>query len=547
MSPEKTGARDTFVRGAIVLTVAAVITKAMGAVFRIPLINIIGADGMAYYQAVYPIYSLFLMISNAGFPIAISRMTSERLVHGEYYEAHRVFKVAVRTLAILGGVLSIALFGLAGVITGALDGLGEAAIGMRAIAPTIFFVSITSAYIGYFQGMNNMRPTAVKQITEQFFRVIAGITLAIVLLQFSKPAAAAGATSGATIGGITGLIAVLMIYSAYKGSNKFRINMERSRSISEGHRESVGSILKTLFIIAIPIVIGSVFVPVMDSLDVLIVSDRLAYAGFDDEQVRSMYGQLSGMSGAILNLPMVLMQSIAISLLPVIVAAYKSGNKEGLHHNVRLSMRFSILIAMPCAVGIGVLAEPILKLLYPMQIDDAIGAAPSLTVLSLVAFLLSLNQTQTSILQGVGHQIIPVRNMFIGLIAKVAIAYTLVSIRTINIVGSAIGSVAAYTVAATMNAYAVKKYTGTKFPIGLTAIRPLISSAAMGGAAFGIYAALSGPLGNSLSTIIAILVAALIYVILIFALRAVTREDLVSFPKGDKLLRIYDKLLPNKH
>jgi stage V sporulation protein B len=271
----------------------------------------------------------------------------------------------------------------------------------------------------------------------------------------------------------------------------------------------------------------------------------LADTGWAPEQVRSMYGQLTAMAGAIINLPQVVTQSIGISLVPTIVSAFKTKDSKFLQHNVTLSVRITILIGLPCSVGIMVLAEPIMRLLYPLQLKDAVAAATPLFILGAGIVFLTSIQALTGVLQGVEKQIIPVRNLLIGAGFKVVITYFLTGVRQINILGAALGTVAAYVVAAVLNFRSVRKYTGTVIDWKLALLKPFLSSVSMGAAAFLVYHALMLFTRNSISTIAAVLVGALVYVVMVFVTKSVTEDELAMFPKGTALVKIVQKFKHN--
>jgi stage V sporulation protein B len=543
-------AKKTFFYGAMLLTGASVLSKALGAVFRIPVTNLIGPEAMAYYQAVYPIYVILLTVSIAGFPVAISRTVSERLTFGDHYGAHRVFKISLVIMTILGAVSTVRMWFISEPLARSLKDLSGAAIGMKAIAPALLFVTVIAAFRGYFQGMQNMRPTAAVQVTEQLFRVIAGLTFAALFIGKGLEYGAAGATSGATFGALAGLILMLVIYAAKVRQPGFKERIAHSREQFKSGELPLSKVLKALFSITIPIVIGALVMPLMNSLDLAIVANRLSGTGWEPEQVRSMYGQLSAMAGAIINLPQVVTQSIAISLVPTIISAFKTRDHEFLKKNISISARMTMLISLPCSIGVFVLATPIMLLLYPKYPDDAVAAAPSLMILAVGIVFLTAIQTMTAILQGVERQWRPMFNLLIGGVVKAALTFTLTGIVTINIRGAAAGTVAAYMVAAVLNYRAIKKYAGITVEWRLVLVRPLISALVMGGFAYGTYQLCVMALGDSLSalrcnavaTLAGVLAGCLIYVVMIFVTGAITRDELAMLPKGGGLVKIYDKI-----
>ncbi|MDR0853557.1 MAG: polysaccharide biosynthesis protein [Clostridiales Family XIII bacterium] len=536
-------AKKTFMYGAVILSVAGAITKILGACFRIPLANWIGAEGMAYYNGAYPIYQLLLTIGTAGIPVAISRMVSERIAADNEGAANRVFKVSMVVMIIVGIVLSGALLLGADTFSSHIKKLNGSYYAMMAIAPALFFVPIMGTFRGYFQGMQNMKPTAVSQIVEQLFRVICGLALAHILLNaMGREYAAAGATFGATAGALFGLVTMIILYTKFKASKSYREKREEARKSRE-HKESARKIIKQLLYIAVPITIGVAIMPVMSMIDLLIVTDRLSASGFDAHSVRSLYGQLTGFAGPLINMPKVLTQAIAVSMVPTVVRAFKARDHDFLHYNVSLGMRFAMIIGLPCSVGIGVLSEPIMLLLYPNQPVDAVGAASCMTILAVgIVFLASID-TLSAVLQGVGKQMIPVVNIAIGALVKVVLTWTLTGIPIVNVKGAAIGTVSAYIVATILNYRAVKTYTGTKFDAKKTFLRPLIAVSVMGLVARGLYWIVTPLIGSVLATILSICAAGVIYVVMLFVTRSIKGEELKLLPKGEMLYGFYRRLL----
>ncbi|MDD4582910.1 MAG: polysaccharide biosynthesis protein [Eubacteriales bacterium] len=536
--------RKTFLQGAVILGIAGLIIKLLGAVFRIPLANIIGDTGMGYYQTAYPVYVLLLTLSTAGIPVAISRMVAERNALGHPYEAYRVFSVSFVLLFGIGIFSSALLFFGAEAIVNYLGNPG-AKHAMMAIAPALFFVPMMAAFRGFFQGTQDMKPTALSQVAEQLFRVIIGLTLAILLISRGLEFAAAGASFGATAGAVGGLGTIILIF-IYRRKDIFR---EIGKFPGEPIEKS-SSILIQILIIAIPITIGAAIMPIMNTIDLAIVIRRLAASGFTHDAANSLYGQLTGMAGPLINFPQVLTQAIAMSLVPAVAASYKRREMDFLRYNVELGLRTALILGLPSAFGLMILAEPIMLLLYPAQRASAVSAAPSLMILAFGVIFLATVQTLTGVLQGIGKQLVPVGNLAVGAGVKVVITYVLTGIPSINIQGAAIGTVAAYIVASVLNLLAVRNYIGTGFDLKLTIIKPLIAVLVMSGCVYLShrlhYEVLgklmeSDTISNALATIISISLGALVYGFMLITTKAISSEELKLLPKGEKLIRIFSR------
>jgi len=537
--------RKSFLRGAVILGAAGLVIKALGAVFRIPLANIIGDTGMGYYQTAYPVYVLLLTLSTAGIPVAISRMVAERHAMGSPYDAYRVFRVSFILLSAIGLLSFVILFFGAGPIVERLGNPG-AKLAMMAVSPALLVVPMMAASRGFFQGTQDMKPTAASQVVEQLFRVIVGLSLAVFLVAKGLPAAAAGASFGATAGAVAGLGAILFIFLKKRKGIQDEISKNPERS-----DEKSSKILGQIFIIAVPITVGAAIMPIMNTIDVAIVINRLADSGFSREAANSLYGQLTGMAGPLINFPQVLTQAISMSLVPAVAVAFRRQEMDDLRHNVELGLRSALILGLPSAFGLMALSEPIMLLLYPAQKASAINAAPSLFILAFGVIFLATVQTLTGVLQGIGKQMIPVRNLAVGALVKIILTYTLTGIPSINIRGAAIGTVAAYIVASTLNLLAVKKITGAKFLPGLTFGRPLAAATLMGivvvlaykGLHYAFLAtAVSSSMANAMATLVAIVLGAALYLVLLFAFRAIKDEELVMLPGGVRLERLIRRI-----
>lgn len=523
---------NKFIKGAAILGIAGVVIKLLGAVFRIPLTNWIGDDGMSYYGFAYSIYGALLVLSTAGIPVAISRMVSERIAVGEYRNAHKVFKTATSLLFCIG-IFSFAVCYFGGELITEKLGNPDAALAVKAISPALLFVPLFSAFRGYFQGRQNMNPTAISEITEQLVRVIVGLYLAYTLMDKGLKEAAAGASFGASAGSIAGLGIIVVIYFLNRRTIHRKINLNNQ------HVEETSVILRKIIAISVPIIIGSEIMPIMTLIDTGIIMTRLQATGWTYEEAKSLYGLLSGFCNSLIAFPQVFTQAVAVSLVPAIAAAYKVRDREGVHRNIQMGYRMTMIMAFPCAFGIFALAEPIMLLLYPAQKASAIAAVPTLMVMAISVIFLAITQTSVGVLQSIGKQMVPVVHLAIGCVGKVILTYILVGVHDVNIKGAALGTMLAYVVALVLNNISVRKYTGVKISYNMTYLRPCIATAIMGVCAFAAHKILMGILhSNSIATLLAIAVGAVVYVILIFSVKAITMEELEQIPGGGKLTKI---------
>lgn len=533
---------NKFLKGAAILGIAGIIVKVMGIFFRVPLTRWLGDSGMADYSSVYPIYTLFLVISTAGIPVAISRMVSERIAVKNYEGAHKVFRTSVWLLGFMGLVsFAIVNYGSDFIEEVVLNNAG-AGLSLKAIAPALLIVPVMSAYRGYFQGRQNMNPTAVSQLFEQFARVAVGLGLAYYLLASGASAACAGATFGVTAGAGAGLFVVVMIYIFNLKAIRKNIDCHKSESFLE----PTGNIIKEILGIAVPITIGAAILPLVNSIDSMMVMRRLMETGWSEVQAEALWGRLGSYCSSLIGMPQVFIQAIVMSLVPAISAGYKVRNYGEVNNNMQFAMRASMIVGFPCAVGMFSLAKPILDLLYytPERAAEIEAAVPTLMIMTVSIIFMSTLQTLTGALQGIGKQMIPVKNLAVAAVAKVVLTYVLVGMKVFNVNGAPIGTIVCYIIASVLNIRDVKKYTGITFDFGMTYGKPFVASAAMGAAVFAAYKLVSLVVNsNTIATLLSICVGIAVYGVLILMTKAITKDEIRRLPKGDKLVRILDHFI----
>lgn len=537
--------KTSLVKGAAVLAAAGLFVKLLGAFFRIPLANMIGAVGMANYAPAYSLYNFLLVFSTAGVPVAVSKMVSERQVMGQYAEAERVFKLS-RSLMLAAGLIGCcAVYYFADEIA-MLFHVPGASLSMRATAPALALVPLLSSYRGYFQGMNHMIPTAVSQIVEQLFRVICGLSLAMVFKENAwrfpeftwQQRGAAGGCFGASAGALGGLLAIGIIYLAMRGTLKEKIRKDAARQ-----RVSSAVIMKRILAIAVPVTIGAAIMPIVGLMDAGIVAVRLQASGWEESVAEDLYGQLTGFAAPLISFPQIMIQAIVVSLVPLASAAGKKRDLNGLREHLEAGYRMAMIVGTPCSAGLIVLAQPILMLLYPAQKASAISAAPCLQLLGLGFFALAIVQTSTGGLQGIGRQMIPVRNLFVGVAVKFVVTWTLTAVPAVNIKGAALGNAAAYLIAAVLDVIALKRYTGMRLQAVQVFLKPILSSAVMGAAAAASYKLLFLILGrNAPACIGSIFLAIIVYSLMILKTKTVTREEIKSVAGGRSLCEALKKI-----
>ncbi|MDR2355601.1 MAG: polysaccharide biosynthesis protein [Clostridiales Family XIII bacterium] len=534
--------KKTFLTGAAILGAAGLLVQMMGAVFRIPLANIIGEVGMGYYQTAYPVYIFLLVFSTNGAPAAISKMSSERIAAGRRAEAHRVFRLAFVVMFAFGLVAALGVAAFAKPLAHFVKSEGSY-FSLLAIAPSLLFVPLMSVFRGYFQGMQEMRPTAVSQLVEQAIRVAVGLSLAAFFVADSLEMASAGACFGASVGPLAGISILLIIYARQKrraGSALSRDALARDENAAE-RGESTGKLLKTLVVLTVPTTIGISVLPIMNVVDMLLCRIRLTDAGFGTLEAEGLYGLMTGFAAPIINIPMALALSIALSMVPAVAAACGAGDREFLDTNIRMGLRTAMLIGVPCGLGLMILAAPILGLIYPAQ-AVAVSAAPCLAILGAGVVFLCVAQAMAGILQGLGRASLPVVALLAGVFVKFVLTYILTALPALHINGAAVGSTAGYAVVGVMNLIFVKRTARVRFDVSLSVVKPLAAGILMCAVTALVYFVCKGFLSGGLSALIAVCAAAASYVPAVLKFGAVLPHEIASLPGGGTLAALLRRL-----
>ncbi len=441
-----------FLKGALILSIAGGLSKVMGAIYRIPLGRLLGGEGIGLYQMAYPIYTAILALATAGIPVAISVLVARKETEGYTGDSQKIFKVALIMLSIFGVFLTISVMKAAGFIAREILNEPRAYYPIIAVAPAIFFSGVISVFRGYFQGHQSMIPTAVSQVVEQLFRVTAVVFLAVLLFPRGLEYSASGATFGATIGGIAGLIVLILFFKKHKQ----KVKEIGSELVYSG--ASAWNLAKDLVRLAIPVSLGAFVLPLVQMLDAVIVPRRLAALNYTTSQATSLYGQLSGMAAVLISLPTIFTIAISTSLVPAVSEAFARQDRGLLNSRLNYGFRAGMLISFPCAAGLFILAAPICDLLYKTP-----EAGIALEPLAFSAIMLAAFQLSSAGLQGIGRPEIAMRHLIITGVLKVIFNYTLTSVPHLNIKGAAIGTVLAFLVGSLLNIIWLKKITGVSY------------------------------------------------------------------------------------
>ena len=533
MAQEK---KQNFMVGAAILTVSTLAVKVLGLLFSMFLANFIDTESMAYFYTAYDIFAVFLMLSTAGLPIAVSRMVGTAYAQGRKKEADRVFFVAFWLFFGIGLFGCFAMFFGAEWISATVMSVPGAAPAVMALAPTMFFISVMSALRGYFQGRSNMTPTAVSQTIEAVTKVIVGVGLALYILQQydSHDWAAVGAIIGVSFSAFLGTLYLALYKLRQNRKDRAAAALEPQDDASASSKELLINLLK----FAVPITLGSCFLSFLDMTDSAILMHRLqTAAGFSELEANFLKGIL-GHARKFFDLPGAFVIPISTSLLPVLSGAAASNDRASVNHITTVSLRVTLLISVPATVGMCLFAKPICALLLPGNPEAAAGTAPLLSLLSVaIAFNCTL-YTTNAILQALGHPVIPVLHMAAGGLVKIALSYVLNGIPQINVMGSAISTIVSYFLIMVLNFISIYRF----LPVIRGLVRPagsiLLSAGIMGGLSYALYAVLELFLPIRVAVLPALVLAVAIYAAGVVLLRAVTYDDVVLLPKGEAIARL---------
>lgn len=522
-----------------------ILVKMIGMVFKIPLQRLIGLDAMSYFNAAYNIYVLFYMVSTAGLPVAISRLVATADTKKSTKEVQRIFNVSF--LLFLGvGFAGTAIMIIFSHGFAEASGMSELYYAIIAIAPTLFFICLTSAYRGYFQGLRNMTPTAVSQTLEALGKLLLGLLFGWIAIEngYSNAQVAAFVIFGVTVGVAvsTGYLAIEKVFRKYQ-----------SDGISKEPVSSSKSILKSLISIAIPITISSSIMSLMNIVDTMLIVNRLSATGMEEEVARKLYGAYTTMSVPLFNMPPTLIYPFAISIIPILTETFLTKN-SALEKSIKDStLRITTAISIPCAFGLAAMAKEVISLIgYKNEYiyTDIIGnevyafdvAGPLLSVLAPGILFVGMISVTNSMLQASGHEWKTIISSALGVVAKMILTYILLDNNVVGIYGAAISTLCAYLTIMIANFYFVVKTTGYIPKITKIFLRPIIPGTLCGTTALLVYMLLDGFMRPSFATILSIGTAAMVYLVFMFLFKAVNREDIALLPKGEKLCSLLDKI-----
>ena len=534
---ENKSKKEGFMQGVVTLMFSQVLIKILGLVYTLYLTNRegFGDKGNGICASGYQIYALLLTISSIGVPSAISKLVSERVAVGDNKGAHRIFKIAFATFAVIGLVGSLLLFFGANVIANKWLQIPDAEMTLVALSPAIFFVTVASVMRGYFNGRQKISVGAKSQTLEQVFKTLLTIIVVEVVAILSNVSTewmAAGANLATTLATFLGFSYLFLYYR----TERKEIASEIKNTVNYKY-ERVSEIIKKILFVSIPITLTAIMSSINKNVDSFTVVRNLK-TFMPEDQATALYGILGGKVDTLTSLPLAINVAFATALVPAISAAKAKKDDKTITEKTSFSLLVSMLIGLPCTVGMFIFAQPILNLLFPNANDGAL----ILQISSLTIIFTILDQTINGALQGYGKLMIPTISLATGVLVKFILNITLIPNPNFGIYGAAIGSVACHMVAFCIAITALQKNIKLNLTFLKFVIKPIISTAIMGVCSYFTYLTLKGIIIERLATIIAIIVATIIYILSVIVLKIFTKEELKMMPAGEKIVKILEKI-----
>ncbi len=545
--------KNKFMNDVGIILLAQLAVKLLGLLYRVVITNIegFGDSGNGFYTTGFQIYTLLLAISSVGIPNAISKMISERTALKDFSGAHKIFKTALVLFCFIGFFCSVLLYTSAGWISAYVIGLNDVKATIQSLAPSIFFVCISSVIRGYFTGLQNMKATSTSQILEQVFKSTLTIVFVVMAVGQTPAVMSAVANLATSVSTILSFIYLLIFYK------KNRPVFEITKSDNTIKNVSISRIAKSILMLSIPISLGSIITAINRIVDTATITRGIAIAfetmipSFGNtpavynptvKQLEAEAARLAGMLGksdTLINMPLSLNIAFSTVLVPAISRALALGMKKEAADKVNYSFLISILLILPCCMGYIVLAQPIYKLIYP---NASLGA--SLLQLSSVALIFTaLNQTISGSLQGLGKVYVPATGLLIGCVVKIILNITLIRIPEINIYGAAISSIVCQVISFTYCFTVLSRNLPLNMSLKKYILKPLISNLIMGVVAYACYTVtIKFTHTNAISVVLSIGVSAICYLVVILKLKVLSNDEIEQLPAGITLVNLFKKL-----
>lgn len=548
MGNRNTNHTTSFLIHGSILALASILCRIIGILYRIPLQNILGDTGMGYYSAAFQVYSILLLLSSYSMPLAVSKLVSSRVAKGEYKNAFRIFQDA-------------AIFSLiTGLFTGLLTYFGaekfasftkytHSSIALRMLAPTLVIMSVVGVLRGYFQGMGTMIPTAISNILEQISNAIVSVTAAYFLFEYgsslnkAKEAqyyhvawGAAGGTLGTGVGALFSLLFLIFTFSLYRVVYLRKMKNDRTRYEID-HREAAKLIVVTI----LPVILSTTIYNVSEIVDSTVFGNIMhSVKKVNEDAYSSLYGMFSGKYRLLTNVPVSIAASLASAIIPSLIASYSLGDNRQVLVKIQSALRFTTILAIPSAVGLFVLSEPVMGLLFSGNTHIP-GIMMKIGALSIVFY--SISTITNSVLQGIDKMRIPIIHSAIALVIHIIILAVLLAFTDLGIYAVVITDVLFPLIICILNAASIRRYLGFRQEYVQTFLKPAAASAVMGIAAYFMYNGAKLVFGaGRFTTLIAILTAVLVYAVTLLLIHGIEEEELLRMPKGAAIVHLLKSL-----
>jgi stage V sporulation protein B len=556
MANNNKNSRTGFLVQGTILALASLISRIIGLIYRIPLTNIIGDAGNDLYSCAFEIYNNLLIISSCSLPLAVSKLVSANIARGRKNNVYRILKCALIFGTVTGSVAALILLFGAEFITDTIMNTPYSIFAVRVLVPVLLIVAILGVLRGFFQGLGTMMPSAVSQVLEQIANAIVSVWAAYVLFdrgtkigavlgnaeQYAAAYGAMGGTIGTGVGAFVGLLFTAFVLVVYLRVFKRQMKKERAAKV-----DSYSTIFVTLVTTIVPVLLSTTIYNCNNLIDISVYKHIAEFQGYSAAEYGAWNGIYTGKYTTLINVPIAIASALATSSVPALTAAYASGRKEDARAQIATATRFISVIAFPCAVGMGVLASPILQMLFR---DSSALAAHMLQFGSLSIIFFSLSTLSNGLLQGVNRMKEPIKNAAIALILQLVILIALMFLLDLNIYAMVFANVSFGFIMYLLNSYSLKKYSGYRQEVRKTFLVPAVSAVAMGMAVFAVSRLLGIALGSlkdnarlygSIVSVAGILVGVIVYAIVLLLLKGLNEHEIRRFPKGELLVRLAKK------
>lgn len=551
MAKSNTKGTNFLVQGSI-LAIASIISRIIGLIYRIPMTAIIGDVGNNYYACAFDVYNVMLIISSYSLPLAVSKLVSAKMAKGQFKTAYQVFKGALLFAVVSGTVVAVIVFFGAEFFTKTLLSTPNSIFALKVLAPALVIVAILGVIRGFFQGLGTMMPSAVSQIIEQIVNAVVSIWAAYVLYRvgtrtgavlgdkehYAAAYGAAGGTLGTNLGSVAALLFVLFVFAVYL--RVFKRIMKKDHHVKV---DSFAYTMKVLIITIIPVLLSTTIYNISGIIDQGIFKKVALMQGYANNDVEIWWGVFSGKYKLMTNVPISIASAMAASAVPTLTSSFSSGDKAGVRTQINAAMRFVMVIAFPCTVGMAVLATPIFTLLFPSTIATVDLATYMMWVGAVAIIFYSMSTLSNGLLQGINRMKVPVVNAAIALVAHILLLLALMLFFRLNIYAVVISNAFFALLMCFLNARALARYSGYRQEVVKTFIIPAICSLIMGVITFFVYKGLFALTKIvAISLIISIIVAVIVYAVTLLLLKGLTEEEICKFPKGALIIKIARKV-----